>query len=153
MSCAIFITVNRNKINIKVLLGFLFFVLYILFNFSINASSGLFIVLGFVLNFFTITVAFSTIKNIDSFNSYVLYYTFGLSISGIVAMLGEFIPQIKLHIQSMGESFTVYQNDHLYMRFSGLDIDPNYFAFQVLFGISLLIVISGYKKDILKKTF
>ncbi|MEK3980699.1 hypothetical protein MKY37_16855 [Psychrobacillus sp. FSL K6-2836] len=153
MSCAIFITVNRNKINIKVLLGFLFFVLYILFNFSINASSGLFIVLGFVLNFFTITVAFSTIKNIDSFNSYVLYYTFGLSISGIVAMLGEFIPQIKLHIQSMGESFTVYQNDHLYMRFSGLDIDPNYFAFQVLFGISLLIVISGYKKRHLKENF
>lgn len=92
-------------------------------------------------------MALSTLKRVEYFKRNVYYYAFGLAISGLIALLGEYIPPIKRSIRDIGEGFTLYQNNQLYTRFSGLDIDPNYFAFQVLFAISLLIVISSYKKN------
>lgn len=151
ISCAISMLIKRNKINIKVFLVYLLFVLYIFINFSINSSSNIFVVVGFLLNFNTVAIALSTFKRIDHFKSNVSYFAFGLATSGLIALMGEYIPQIKRNIQNIGEDFTVYQNNHLYTRFSGFDIDPNYFAFQVLFAISLLIVISSYKKNSIKE--
>ena len=115
------------------------------------SDGGLSNVIGFILNFTTLTLALATIQKTNYFKRYVHYYASGLAISGFVALLGKWIPAAKENIQNMGESYTVYQNNQLFTRFSGLDIDPNYFSFQVLFAIALLLITSHHKSRNLKE--
>ena len=151
ISSLLTIIMKKIKINIKVLLGYLLFVLYILINLCINYRVNLLEVFGFLLNFTTVTIALSTIRSHKYFNINVNYYAMGLIVSGLIAWSGEYLSNVKNSIDNIAGNFTVYQNNHLYTRFSGLDIDPNYFAFQGLFAISLLIVISSYKQYRLKE--
>lgn len=151
ISSLLTIIMKKIKINIKVLLGYLLFVLYILINLCINYRVNLLEVFGFLLNFTTVAIALATIRSHKYFNINVNYYAMGLIVSGIIAWSGEYLSNVKNSINNIAGNFTVYQNNHLYTRFSGLDIDPNYFAFQVLFAISLLIVISSYKQYRLKE--
>ncbi len=152
VSCLFSMLNNKVRVSLTVIVGFLFFVLCIVITSGFASNSNQLIVVGFLLNFLTIAVAIATLNKNASFERYVLSYAFGLAFSGFVALLGRWIPQVQQQIQSMGETYTLYENNHLYTRFSGLDIDPNYFSLQVLVAIALLLVVAGYKKQLLKES-
>lgn len=139
--------INQKKINFKIITGFLLFSSYLLFNSALISNGSIIMIVGFILNFTTVALAFSITKGLNNFNVFAIYYAVGIVLSGLVSLIGNWIPNANEQIQNMGESYTVYQNSHLYSRFSGLDIDPNYFAIQVLFAISLLLVSSNYGKS------
>ncbi|WP_318616816.1 hypothetical protein [Sporosarcina sp. YIM B06819] len=146
VSCLFSMLNNKVRVSLTVIVGFLFFVLYIVMTSCFASNSNPLIVVGFLLNFLTIAIAIATLNDNASYERYVLSYASGLVFSGLVALLARWIPQVQQRIQSMGETYTLYENNYLYTRFSGLDVDPNYFSFQVLVAIALLLVIAGYKK-------
>ncbi|WP_342505957.1 hypothetical protein [Sporosarcina sp. FSL K6-2383] len=152
MSCLFSMLNNKIRVSLTVIMGFLFFVLYILLTSGFASNSNLLVIIGFLLNFLTIAVATATLTENASYERYVLSYASGLVFSGFVALLGRWVPQVEQYIQNRGETYTLYENNHLYTRFSGLDVDPNYFSLQVLVAIALLLVISGYKKQLLKES-
>lgn len=151
LSCVLTMAMNKQKMKLSVIFGFMFFTIYILMNSGFNAYGAHVEVVGFLLNFLTVVIALTTVQNPYLLPRYVQSYCLGLMFSGVFAFLGSWIPQVSQYIQEMGVGYTVYNNNQLYTRFSGFDIDPNYFAFQVLFAIALLLVISGYKKNHLKE--
>lgn len=152
LSCVHSMLKAKSQISLKVIFGFTLFVLYIVMNSVFNPNIYLMTVVGFLLNFLTIALAITSLKKNIPYERYVLYYTSGLFCSGLVALLGNWVPQVEKYIQNMGEKYTLYENSYLYTRFSGLDLDPNYFSLQILVAISLLLVVSSYKKHHLKES-
>lgn len=146
LSCGLSLLKNKNKINLKIILGFLVFVLYIMLNSGFNPNSNPVTVFGFLLNFLTVALTLAALNCHFSYERYVLTYASGLLFSGFVALFGNWVLQIRIFIERMGETYTVYNNHHVYTRFSGLDLDPNYFSLQLLVGVSLLLVVTGYKR-------
>jgi len=152
LSCVLSILKDKSKISLNVIFGFILFALYIGMNSSFNQNNNQMTVVGFLLNFLTIALAIATLKKNPPYERYVLFYASGLFCSGLVALLGNWVPQVEKYTQNMGEKYTLYEKSNLYTRFSGLDMDPNYFSLQVLVAISLLLVVSGYKKNRLKES-
>ncbi|WP_203248014.1 hypothetical protein [Sporosarcina beigongshangi] len=152
LSCLFSMLNNKIRVSLTVIIGFLFFALYILLTSGFASSNNSLVIVGFLLNFLTIAVASATLNENASYERYVLSYASGLVFSGLVALLGRWIPEVEQYIQNMGETYTLYENNHLYTRFSGLDVDPNYFSLQVLVAIALLLVVSGYKKQLVKES-
>lgn len=133
-------TLKNRRIYFK---DFLILILFSFYIISIPMISGgnLIKILGFLLNFIVIFLAVNTIKEKKYFRRYIYIYALGLLTSGFVSFLGSFIPNIKNFIESMIIVNTVDAFGQLNQRFTGLDLDPNYFALQILIAMSCLLVI------------
>lgn len=98
-------------------------------------------VLGFVLNYSVIFFAVLAINNKAYFRRYTYIYALGLLSAAIVRLISFSVPAIDSFIQSMTIVNTVKTMGSISTRFTGLDLDPNYFSLQILIAIACLLVL------------
>lgn len=132
---------HRIQIPLYYLISMLLFVGYILFSLLLNASTSLESALSFIATFAAVYLAVIFIDKRSTFKSCARVYASGLVVSSVIAFLGRFIPSIRFYLDSYIIEYTVNTDSQLYSRFSGLDIDPNYYAIQILIGVSCLVMI------------
>lgn len=106
-----------------------------------NSSASVVGILSFLLNFVVIYLATLFVSNKRLIPRYILFHALGLTVSGLVNVLGNAIPAIENYMMSFTVYHTVYTTNTLYTRFTGLDMDPNYFSIQVLIAIACLCII------------
>lgn len=107
-------------------------------------------VLGFVLNYSVIFFAVLFIDSTTYFKRYTYVYATGLLAAAVVRWISFSVQEIDSFIQSMTIVNTVKTTSTLNTRFTGLDLDPNYFSLQILIAITCLFVLFYYdnKKDV-----
>jgi len=107
-------------------------------------------VLGFVLNYSVIFFAVVFIDSNTYFKRYTYVYATGLLAAAIVRWISFSVQEIDSFIQSMTIVNTVKTTSTLNTRFTGLDLDPNYFSLQILIAITCLLVLFYYdsKKEV-----
>jgi len=107
-------------------------------------------VLGFVLNYSVIFFAVLFIDATTYFKRYTYVYATGLLAAAVVRWISFSVQEIDSFIQSMTIVNTVKTTSTLNTRFTGLDLDPNYFSLQILIAITCLFVLFYYdnKKDV-----
>lgn len=135
------ILMNRIQIPPYYLISMLLFVGYILFSLMLNASTSLKGAASFLATFASVYLAVLFIEKRSAFKNFARTYAAGLTVSSVIAFLGSFIPEIRFYLSSYSTEYTVNTDGQLYSRFSGLDIDPNYFAIQILIGLSCLVML------------
>lgn len=135
------ILMNRIQIPPYYLISMLLFVGYILFSLMLNASTSLKGAVSFLVTFAAVYLAVIFIEKRDTFKSCARTYAAGLAVSSVITFLGSFIPRIRTYLESYATAYTVNTEGQLYSRFSGLDIDPNYYAIQILIGLSCLVML------------
>lgn len=140
------ILLDRTQIPSYYVISMLLFVSYILFSLMMNASTSLKGAISFLANFAAVYLAVLFVEKPDAFKTYARTYAAGLTVSSLIAMFDSFIPTIRQYLDSYFTGYTVHTAGHLYNRFSGLDIDPNYYAIQVLIGLSCLVMIIMARK-------
>lgn len=118
-----------------------FAVLATLFN-----SGNVIEVLGFVLNYSVIFFAVLFIDSNTYFRRYTYVYAIGLLIAAIVRWISFSVQSIDSFIESMTIVNTVKTTSAINTRFTGLDLDPNYFSLQILIAIACLLVLFYYDR-------
>ena len=123
----------------------LLFFLYVFFTaaFATKSFDQLF---GFVLNFLVIAIAFIHI-NSKKIPHIIWLFSTGLLIQGIVSFLAMngFLGNLWSYITIYGDDTVYTSTSGLLSRFSGFAGDPNYFAAELLFAISGLLLL--YEKQ------
>lgn len=135
------ILMNRIQIPPYYLISMLLFIGYILFSLMLNASTSLKGATSFLATFAAVYLAVLFIDKRSAFKSFARTYAAGLAVSSVITFLGSFIPAIRFYLSSYATAYTVNTEGQLYSRFSGLDIDPNYYAIQILIGLSCLVML------------
>lgn len=135
------ILLDRIQVPPYYLISMLLFVGYVLFSLMLNASTSLKGAVSFLATFAAVYLAAIVIEKRSTFKSCARTYAAGLAISSGITVLGSFIPNIKFYLESYATAYTVNTEGQLYSRFSGLDIDPNYYAIQILIGLSCLVML------------
>jgi len=103
--------------------------------------------LGFLLNYTSILFAAILVRDEKAFGRYINIYALGLVSSSLVRLIGFVVPNINNYITAMTSVDTVVAGARIHTRFAGLDLDPNYFALQVLIAIACLLVKIYYDQD------
>lgn len=139
--CAVYILFNKTQLSIFYISIFVCVFMYSFLSLMINSSASIVGILSFLLNFVVIYFAtlFVTSKNLIP--RYILFHALGLTVSGLVNLLGNTIPAIESYITSFTVYHTMYTTNTLYTRFTGLDMDPNYFSIQALIAIACLCIV------------
>lgn len=125
----------RNNEKVDILSIVLFFMLTgIILTDSIMSSKFDFLeTTGWLINL--IILYFILKENDDSFiwNKYIFSFSMGILITGIVGIMfiGDGNP-IGKYLSNMRRTNTVIANGELNYRYCGFDLDPNYYALQVL---------------------
>lgn len=135
-----------NKILLTYILGILLILIYTTFSLLMSGTYSIISTYGFLLNYLVIAIACIFVKEQYKFIQYTYMYTIGLLVGCLVRLLGTIFPTIEIYIQNMTRINTVLTNGNLYVRFAGLDLDPNYFSIQILIAISCLSVLIMYDK-------
>lgn len=73
-------------------------------------------------------------------------YAIGLLIAAIVRWISFSVQSIDSFIESMTIVNTVKTTSAINTRFTGLDLDPNYFSLQILIAIACLLVLFYYDR-------
>ncbi|WP_315054989.1 hypothetical protein [Lysinibacillus capsici] len=108
---------------------------------TIVSGGNLIAVLGFVLNYSVLFCAILTLDDKAYFRRYTYIYASGLLAASIVRLISYSIPEIDHFIESMTIVNTVKTMNSISTRFTGLDLDPNYFSLQVLIAMACLLVL------------
>jgi hypothetical protein len=130
---------------------FLTFIVFSIYSLCIPILSGgnLVEALGFVLNFSVLYFAIIQVKIKQRIlRGYIVAYCIGLVVSAGVRFASFSIPNLNSYIEAMTRVNTVKVEGSLNIRFAGLDLDPNYFALQVLIAIACLMVVIYYQKKL-----
>ncbi|WP_157090709.1 hypothetical protein [Heyndrickxia acidicola] len=128
------------------MLVFVLFLFYISFSLFQGIDESVLHIFEFVLGYLVLILSCISVTPNTSISNMFIHYSLGLLAGSIVRVLGYIIPTINSFILSMGRINTVSTGGILYTRFAGLDIDPNYYAIQVLLAISLNILVIFYVK-------
>ncbi|OJF94204.1 hypothetical protein [Alkalibacterium sp. 20] len=138
---AVYILLYKTRISIFYIITIVSVFIYSFFSLLINSSASTVSILSFLLNF--VVIYFATLFVLDKkvIPHYILFHALGLTVSGGVSFLGNSIPAIENYITSFTVLHTMNTTDNLYTRFTGLDMDPNYFSIQVLIAIACLLII------------
>lgn len=139
--CAIYILMHKTQLSIVYIITLVSIFMYSFFSLLISSSSSIVGILSFLLNFVVIYFAVLFVNHKKLIPSYILFHALGLTIAGGVNFLGNSIPAIEYYITSFTVYHTVNTSNTLYTRFTGLDMDPNYFSIQVLLAIACLCMI------------
>ncbi|WP_312123979.1 hypothetical protein [Lysinibacillus boronitolerans] len=134
------IFLQKQGISKRLLLTFFLFAFYTV---AVTLISGgnLIAVLGFVLNYSVLFCAVVTINERTYFRRYTYIYALGLLAASIVRLISYSVPKIDHFIESMTVVNTVKTMNSISTRFTGLDLDPNYFSLQVLIAMACLLVL------------
>lgn len=142
------------KINKKLLFSSCLLGIYILFvNLISNKQISITGILGFLLGYIVVVLAISVLFNKEKFIDYTLCYAIGVCTSGVIGVLRNFVPKINNYLIDMTRLNTVLVDGKVINRLAGLDLDPNYFASNLLIAISLLMLIGMYNKKSSIKVF
>lgn len=115
------------------------FLIYV-FIISMTNNGEITSILGLLVNYLVLFIAISLTSDMFNFNKLIKVYVIGLIASSFIGFLSYFIEEIYNFIESMTRFNTVLVDGRLNFRFAGLDLDPNYFAEQILFAIVLLTI-------------
>ncbi|MCM0626214.1 hypothetical protein M5J14_17100 [Lysinibacillus sp. OL1_EC] len=131
---------QKQGISKRLLLTYFLFAFYTV---AVTLVSGgnLIAVLGFVLNYSVLFCAILTLHDKAYFRRYTYIYASGLLAASIVRLISYSIPEIDHFIESMTIVNTVKTMNSISTRFTGLDLDPNYFSLQVLIAMACLLVL------------
>lgn len=134
------IFLQKQGISKRLLLTFFLFAFYTV---AVTLVSGgnLIAVLGFVLNYSVLFCAVVTINDRAYFRRYTYIYALGLLAASIVRLISYSVSKIDHFIESMTVVNTVKTMNSISTRFTGLDLDPNYFSLQVLIAMACLLVL------------
>ncbi|WBF56141.1 hypothetical protein HXV90_09875 [Lysinibacillus sp. JK80] len=131
---------QKQGISKRLLLTYFLFALYTV-AVTIVSGGNLIAVLGFVLNYSVLFCAILTLDDKAYFRRYTYIYASGLLAASIVRLISYSIPEIDHFIESMTIVNTVKTMNSISTRFTGLDLDPNYFSLQVLIAMACLLVL------------
>lgn len=131
----------RRKIPRSLIFAQVLFLTYILISLFSGVHNSAFQILNFVFRNFVIIVASLSVTKKTSYAGYFFHYSLGLLVGSIVRALGYAIPAIYSFILSMGRINTVLSDGSVVTRFAGLDIDPNYYATQIVLAVTLNLLI------------
>ena len=141
-----YILLNRTRISIFYITVIVSIFLYSFLSVITNSNASIVGILSFLLNFVVIYFATLFVRNKKLIPRYILFHSLGLTVSGLVNVLGNSFPEIENYMTSFTVYHTVYTTNTLYTRFTGLDMDPNYFSIQVLIAIACLCIITFSNK-------
>lgn len=141
-----YIIKQKIRISLYTITSLLLIIIYTCFIILINKNSTYINEMGFILIYIVLFLGVLLLKEVSQFKIYLNMYVIGLILSGLTGALRELIPQINLFISQMTNIDTIDWRGTLHVRFTGLDLDPNYFAIQLLLAITLLIVNFYYNK-------
>jgi hypothetical protein len=135
-------------IDLKLAISFIFLMIYI---FIIGITSSEFQImanLNFICNNCIILIFAALSKNISkgNYKNYFIFYSMGVGSAALVGYIGQNFTQINNFLIGIRIINTVVVDGSIIMRTSGLDIDPNYYALQILMAISVLLIIIKYKR-------
>jgi len=131
---------QKQGISKRLLLTYFLFAFYTV-AVTIVSGGNLIAVLGFVLNYSVLFCAILTLDDKAYFRRYTYIYASGLLAASIVRLISYSIPEIDHFIESMTIVNTVKTMNSISTRFTGLDLDPNYFSLQVLIAMACLLVL------------
>lgn len=131
---------QKQGISKRLLLTYFLFAFYTV-AVTIVSGGNLIAVLGFVLNYSVLFCAILTLDDKAYFRRYTYIYASGLLAASIVRLISYSIPEINHFIESMTIVNTVKTMNSISTRFTGLDLDPNYFSLQVLIAMACLLVL------------
>lgn len=131
---------QKQGISKRLLLTYFLFAFYTV-AVTIVSGGNLIAVLGFVLNYSVLFCAILTLDDKAYFRRYTYIYVSGLLAASIVRLISYAIPEIDHFIESMTIVNTVKTMNSISTRFTGLDLDPNYFSLQVLIAMACLLVL------------
>lgn len=131
---------QKQGISKRLLLTYFLFAFYTV-AVTIVSGGNLIAVLGFVLNYSVLFCAILTLDDKAYFRRYTYIYASGLLATSIVRLISYSIPEIDHFIESMTIVNTVKTMNSISTRFTGLDLDPNYFSLQVLIAMACLLVL------------
>lgn len=140
------IIVYRKRFSKNLLFFFLLFLLYFTASLLQGLDQSISHIFNFVLGYMVLILASISYTPNISFEGYFFHYSVGILSGSIVSALGYVVPAINSYISSMATVNTILTDSVLYSRFAGLDIDPNYYAIQVMFAIALNILAIFYFK-------
>lgn len=145
------IVLQKQGISKRLLLTYFLFAFYTV---SVTLFSGgnLIAVLGFVLNFSVLFFAVLAINQKAYFRRYTYIYALGLLSAAIVRLISFSVPAIDSYIESMTIVNTVKTMGSISTRFTGLDLDPNYFSLQILIAMACLLVLFNLEGEKEKKS-
>ena len=138
---------NEIRLSKNLIISFLIFSYYVIFV-SFIKGGEISIYLGFLINFIVLFFAVVLVNKETNYYRYIRMYAWGLFFAGCVRVLSYYIGEINQYIEIMTRINTVKVSGVISVRFSGLDLDPNYFAVQILISVSTLLVIAFYAKKI-----
>lgn len=131
---------QKQGISKRLLLTYFLFAFYTV-AVTIVSGGNLIAVLGFVLNYSVLFCAILTLDDKAYFRRYTYIYASGLLAASIVRLISYSVPEIDHFIESMAIVNTVKTMNSISTRFTGLDLDPNYFSLQVLIAMACLLVL------------
>lgn len=131
---------QKQGISKRLLLTYFLFAFYTV-AVTIVSGGNLIAVLGFVLNYSVLFCAILTLDDKAYFRRYTYIYASGLLAASIVRLISYSVPEIDHFIESMTIVNTVKTMNSISTRFTGLDLDPNYFSLQVLIAMACLLVL------------
>lgn len=131
---------QKQGISKRLLLTYFLFAFYTV-AVTIVSGGNLIAVLGFVLNYSVLFCAILTLDDKAYFRRYTYIYSSGLLAASIVRLISYSVPEIDHFIESMTIVNTVKTMNSISTRFTGLDLDPNYFSLQVLIAMACLLVL------------
>lgn len=147
----ILISFLNNK-KIKALKGFLFsFIIlsvYITLVTMVSVNFRILSVFNYICNYGVIFIFILFFKNSSCKNikNYFAFYVFGILSSGILGFFGQHISNINEYLIKIQSKTTIILDSSLIHRFSGLDLDPNYFSVQLLMAISVMFILMYFNK-------
>lgn len=136
---------HKKRISTQLVLTYVLFVFFAV-GATLFSSGNVIEAFGFVLNY---SVIFFAVLFIDSnvyYRRYTYVYAAGLLCAAIVRWVSFSVPAINHFIESMTIVNTVKTTSTINTRFTGLDLDPNYFSLQILIAIACLVVLYYYNK-------
>ena len=148
--------IKKNIFDLELSLSFIILTIYVFIISFISSDFQIMANLNFICNNCIILVFASLSKKIskNNYKNYFIFYAMGVGSAALLGYIGQNFIQINNYLISMRSVNTVIVDGGLITRISGLDIDPNYYALQILMAISVLMVIKPKRKlKTLKNTF
>lgn len=108
-------------------------------NFNVYSSASWF--LNLVIFYFIM----KNIKNSEVYEKYVFYFAISIAIVGVCGIIFMNNTNISIYLDNMRRTNTVIANGELNYRYSGFDLDPNYFALQSLIAFWCLLISNKIK--------
>ncbi|WP_428863129.1 hypothetical protein [Clostridium sediminicola] len=144
--CLTYMLIYKSKLEIRFLVSYLLFAIYVM-AIPLIGGGPVTPIMGFLLNYTSIFFAVLFVNDKKLFERYTRIYALGLLLSSIVRLISFIIPNLNQYFLTMSGVYTLIVDGTLNIRFAGVDIDPNYYAVQILIAISCLLVCIYYEKE------